>query len=498
MSMSLKRRTVLTAATALPAVALAASLPLDASAKSRQSFYLSSSGDDSASGTSKSAAWRSLNRLQQAFESGEVGYGATVRFKRGEQFYGDLGNMPELKGEGRLVLKSYGRGPRPKILGYKVLDKPEAWQQVGDNLWRIDLRSKDNYSGNTLNDDTNVGFLRVDGTIHGHRLVTVDELRSDWQFHAGRTDPIGKDEQGNPIWDELKGFLTVYSAENPSTRGEVCITVKGNLIRPRSHMTIEGLELVGGGGHGVQLVDVTNVKVANNRIREIGGSYVYETTRYGNGVEMWINTKDVLVQGNTIHDVYDVGVTLQGEQILGPDEWGSPIRKGWSNVHVKHNRIYRCSQSFEIWARGYSTEEGYVYDHGPESGYRNCSFTHNCCTDAGVGWGFETRTNKDEGGVHLLSYNEDLYIDLRITHNQFLGAVNAYMYRLPIRDYRDVPADDKNKLVIDRNIIRLKPGQRLQQPRPEDIGHQRPETIEQHATWSAETGFDKRSRFIAR
>ena len=141
-------------------------------------------------------------------------------------------------------------------------------------------------------------------------------------------------------------------------------------------------------------------------------------------------------------DVYDVAVTLQGEQ--------ENDFIGWKNVHVKNNRITRCSQSFEVWSRGEQPELG--------AGYVNCSFTGNNCTDAGIGsWGYEARPNKDEGGVHLLAYNEELPMELSITGNRFIGAKNAYMYRL---------TEGKSRMVIDNNEIELAAGQRLQQPRP--------------------------------
>ena len=132
-----------------------------------------------------------------------------------------------------------------------------------------------------------------------------------------------------------------------------------------------------------------------------------------------------------------------------------------------------------MWSRGNNLSSG--------AGYVNCSFTGNNCTDAGIGsWGYEARPNKDEGGVHLLAYNEELPMELSITGNRFIGAKNAYMYRL---------TEGKSRMVIDNNEIELAAGQRLQQPRPPEKQEQREETIEQHEAWSDATGFDKNSTF---
>ena len=80
--------------------------------------------------------------------------------------------------------------------------------------------------------------------------------------------------------------------------------------------------------------------------------------------------------------------------------------------------------------------------------------------------------------MHLLSYAENLPIELSITGNQFIKAKNAYMYRSP---------EHRSSISIDRNVIQLAAGQKLQQ--------QRSETIEQHAAWSQATGFDANSTF---
>ncbi|RRD50913.1 right-handed parallel beta-helix repeat-containing protein [Arachnia propionica] len=474
--MTVSRRSILMAAAGLPAVSLLAGAPMaSADTSTNATFYLSERGDDNAAGTSHRQAWRSLERLQKAFEDGQVGYGSTVLFRSGHRFYGELSAIPELNGQGRLTLGAYGRGRRPQIMGYKVLNKPEAWTKVGPNLWRINLGDPDTHVGNKMaraDRDANVGFLRVDGVIKGHKKATVDELSEEWHFHS----------------DQEQKTLTIFRSENPSKVGDLRISVNGRLVQARSHMTIEGLDLIGTGGHGVQVVDADEVQILDNRIRDIGGSYLYETTRYGNGVEMWINTKDVLVQGNIIYEAYDVGVTMQGSQILGPTEWNEPWRTGWKNVHVRDNRIARNSQSFEIWARGFEQKgKETIYDHSLASGYRNCSFTGNHCTDAGAGWGQAVRPNPQEGGVHFLSYNEDLHMDLKVTGNKFLGALNAYMYRQP---------EQENDLVIDENVIKLKAGQRLQADRPQEGATQQLQTIEEHVEWSRDTGFDRNSEFI--
>ena len=452
--MSLSRRTVLTAAGTLPAVALLAGMPANANAQARRTYFVSLQGNDNAAGTSESTAWQSINRVNKAFADGQIVHGDTVLFQRGQRFFGELNKLSEPNGDARLTISAYGTGAHPVIMGYKVLDRAQAWSKVGENLWQIDLSDPSTYRGNTCSEphrEGNVGLLRISGKeFYGGKKASVAELGSQFEFHA----------------DSASKILTVFSADNPAGHG-ILAAADGRLVQAKSNTTIQGLDLIGIGGHGIQVVGASGVRIIDNHIHHIGGSeligYHQPNTRYGNGVELWIGTSDIVVEGNRVYDVYDVAFTLQGEQE------GNTL--GWRDVHIKGNSTNRCSQSFEVWARG--------GNKGSEAGYRNCTFTGNNCHNAGVGWGYEARPNKDEGGVHLLSYSEDLPMDLTISGNRFLGAVNAYMYRHP---------QHRSEMKIDNNTIQLKAGQKLQQ--------QRGETIEQHAAWSESTGFDVNSTFV--
>ncbi|RRD06657.1 hypothetical protein EII34_03260 [Arachnia propionica] len=442
---------------------------------SGNTFHVSTEGRDEDPGTSVARPWATIPRVLQAIERGEVVRGDTVLFHAGHRFHGQFSDLGSLQGEGRITFGAYGRGERPRIVGYKVLDRPDAWRALGRNRWRIQLDDPGTHTGNRSTTDVNVGLLRVNGEFLTGRRMSPDELIHDWDWCC----------------DLGEGTLTVHSQDNPSRRGEVLAAVDGRLFQAVSDMTIEGLDLVGCGGHGVQVLDARGVRVRGNRIREIGGSelltFPVPGTRYGNGVEMWINSHDVLVEGNVIQDVYDVAVTLQGEQVVETTKDEPVLRHGWSDVHVRDNRITRCSQSFEIWSRGQAVRDEHgallreLRHDGEGAGYVDCTFTGNHCTDAGVGWGYRARPDKEAGGVHLLSYSEELPMGLTITGNRFHDAVNAYIYRND---------DQPTGLVIDDNEIRLRAGQRIQQQ------HGRPERLAEHASWSASTGFDRGSTWV--
>ena len=192
--MSISRRAVLaTAAAALPAVTLLGSVH-EAFAAPGTTYYIAEDGDDQATGTSESAPWQSVNKVVAAINAGQIVRGDTILFKRGQTFYGQFTDLSGLQGEGRITFGAYGSGEKPRIMGYKVLNKPEAWKNIGGNQWQIEL-VEGNYTGNTVTGDANVGFLLLDSAFHGRKKFSVGELSNDLDFHS----------------DERSGVLTVCS-----------------------------------------------------------------------------------------------------------------------------------------------------------------------------------------------------------------------------------------------------------------------------------------------
>ena len=110
---------------------------MTAHAASGTTFYVSNKGKDEDAGTSESTAWATIPRVQQAIDSGELKRGDTVVFHAGHRFYGQFTSFDALQGEGRLTFGAYGSGDRPQIMGYKILNKPTAWRNLGRNRWQL-------------------------------------------------------------------------------------------------------------------------------------------------------------------------------------------------------------------------------------------------------------------------------------------------------------------------------------------------------------------------
>ena len=223
---------------------------------------------------------------------------------------------------------------------------------------------------------------------------------------------------------------------------------------------MRGLHVVGGGAHGAQGT-AHQVSVTDNEFGELGGSLLDPTTRYGNGVEIWIGSSDVEVSHNVLHDIYDVALTLQGDRDDDEDT-------GWSDVTLTGNLVYRCNQSVELWSSGPSRGA---------RGFSRCTVARNVCLFAGESWSATVRPDQDTK-VHLLTYGWALPADVTVTMNVFHDAVSGYRFS----------AVDTPGLVSDGNIIRLRPDTRLT--------NRSPATIENGGAWAAGAATEARSSFV--
>lgn len=339
-------------------------------------YYLSAAGCDSSDGLSPETAWQTIFKLNQSICAGD-----TVRFRRGDTFYG---NIRPPRGT---FLTDYGTGEKPVISQYKFALK-DAWEDCGGNLWRIDLTNTANYTGNVYDLDANAGFLLVDGVVYPVKRFEEADLADQWEFFSTDTAVI------------------VYSREHPAAlANEIGIACNIHCVIFNDNLRVENLAFNGTGAHGI-CGSVRGAVVRNCDFINLGGSllpgYFRPNTRYGNGLECWTDSSDVLVEDCTFTGIYDVAITMQGNEVTS----------GWENMTFRRNLIYNCQQSFEIWSSG----------DKPGTGFKNCRFEDNVCLDSGWCWGYDVRPNKDVS-CHLLLYHLDCPLcDITVTGNLFSGA----------------------------------------------------------------------------
>ncbi len=449
-----RRRTVLGGALGLVVVggaSLAApslASPAVARAVSGRTFYVDPAGDDSADGLATSRPWRTLARANAAITTGAVGPGDTVRLRRGRTHYGILrpGQI------GGLVVASWGDDPAPPLVTtYTAVDQPSSWRSLGAGRWSLDLQLRvagQVRSGYISSWCTEIGFLRVDGVIHGDRKRSTAALAVPWQFvSSGST-------------------LVVQCAENPSAGGRtVWMATAEPIVEGRSGVTIRDLALSGTGRNAVQTatsVPVQGFALRDCFISEVGGGYGSDgASRFGNGVQVWSGAQDVDVVGNTITDCWDVGLTIQGPVPAQVSAFRDVVFEG--------NTLRANMQSFEYWSTGTRTAENDA---------STCTVRANDCHDAGSSWSAALRPDRLGKGAHLLFYRDDVHTRITIEGNTFDGATNNYLYANP-----GLPTG----LTSRANSIRLDPVTKLQ------FGAA--ETVMESSIWARRTGLEAGSRF---
>lgn len=389
-------------------------------------FYVSSLGDDSADGLTPATAWATpakvtssaLPRSRVLFEEGSVFYGP-LTFKYG------------------IEVGSYGAGDsRPTISAYKLLNNAAGWSLHSDGVWKIDLTTSGTHGGYTAS-NPNIGHLVIDGVIKPARKGAVDSLSASWDFFNDAT------------------YLYVAAVANPTTlAASIKAAPKLDLVTMSDNTELHDLEITGSGGHGIRGIGADGVHVHDCLIRNIGGSILSGSTRYGNGIEVWIEGNDWLVEGNEIAEIYDVAFTAQGPG-------GS-----WANLTVRDNHIHDCTQSFEFWATGTTG-----------AGFDNILVENNLCERAGGSVMSPVRPDP-EVAAHLLTYGWTRPADILVQNNTFDRSTAAYRFH----------SFTPNGLVSQNNTIKLAAGTKMR--------YQDSATIETAAAWAAANSTETGSTFV--
>ena len=424
-------------------------------------FYVSADGDDSNSGTFASP-WETLAKVNAALTAKHVYLKDRVLFRRGDTFYGKLRPVNDLQfapDPGSVRFGAYGDDPDlPIISGYKVMNISGGWSLHASGVWKIDYATANagtNYTGNaadTDEDDANIGFLKVDGQIKGVKRLTLAELEDQWDFYSTGT------------------VLYIKSTANPTTLSDdLRASIRLTGIKLASRCSFSDLVVEGYGGHGFSGIALNDVMVRGCTSREIGGSYLPYggggVVRYGNGFEIFQDSQRVLVEHNTVSDVYDAAWTIQG---------GAPgDSRYFRDITWRRNLTYRCSQAEEYWCEG----------TGP--GFVNCRSEYNTYLFSGYGWGADIRGDQDKR-VGQQSYSwgyngeEDptREMDVAIKRNIYFDCYESFAFNLypPLGQTSDY------------NAILLRPGTLMT--------GQSSVTIENAATWAASVGREENSQFV--
>lgn len=404
-----------------------------------QTFYVSTSGDDSSDGLTPQSAWATIQKVNSALPAGQ-----SVRFRRDEVFFGEL-NVPFGCDVG-----AYGAGAKPVMTLYKILNNPDGWEAEAPGVWRIDLGSPRTHGGYTLTNDANIGFLVVNGVVMPALKFALADLAAPWDFYC--------DIPGHTLYVKAPAKPTDVAADVKAAPNGNAYGDSGTVIYCQyGSNDVHDIHVTGSGGCGIR-GSGSDVRVHECLIDYIGGSWLPNvgdgTTRYGNGIEHWPNVSRWTIENNEIAHVYDVAWSTQGR-----DSTGGTV--AWEDMMVRNNHIHDCGQSIELWSES----------SNPESpGFVRIVFEGNVCERAGYGAFSDVRPDPNVR-VHLLTYRLQTPVEVTIQNNVFADAYGAYSYHA---------VEPPPGYVTRNNIIRLKGGHKMQ--------FQRPETVEQAVAWQNATG----------
>ncbi|SEJ72526.1 Right handed beta helix region [Dyadobacter sp. SG02] len=402
---------------------------------SQNKIYLSSSGSDLNSGRDSTKPWKTLHKLYR-------GYSYLLR--RGDTLYFSLKRIPASGKKEKITLGAYGNSDRKPVLSLYKKVMPNAFEKQANDIWRINLRDSSKLKGYTNLTDSNIGFIKVNGVIYGSKIADQTSLAQNWDFMS----------QDGYLYVKLNKDINRYT-----------IQLAGNytIIELSDDMIVEDLKLVGTGGHAIQGDGVSNVEIKRVDIAEIGGSYLprakIKNTRYGNGIELFNSATNCLIENCSVSQVFDAAYTMQG----------AAVNAYFDNVVFRNNTADKNEQSFELWIKGW------------KSGFRNCKFIDNRCSNSGFGWSHAVRTDKNVG-VHLLIHAWEVADgDLLISGNQFANPRSSYMFSRGT-------ITGKSSFRSGKNVVLLKSGTPL---RSSDSGSLK----KQVQTFRKQTGWEERTEF---
>ena len=358
-------------------------------------YYISNNGDDSNSGTSPDAPWKSFKNLYSVKGNAAmtiVNYalqpGDAVLLERGSVFdkyrYGEYDALNIAEG---ITYGTYGEGPKPVITGRLIMDEPAGrWVQSGyNNVWKLDYKVPD-YPGN-------IEFVKKDGTELWGICVYLDNYETPYNgeptknygfvtngedfFHSGNvpfTDPGCLKNNLEYFADVAKGELYVYCDKgNPGdVFGEINITRKEMAIDDTfgswansgvtkqynsaafeytsSYKTVvDGLSIKYAGVCGINTWGADDVFVTNCDFEWIGGSFENPTSRYGNAVSNWGDSDGFFVTDCYFKDVYDAAVSTQST-------YGRLV-----NYYSSGCVLDRCGLSYEFFVNDNTSDDGISY-----------------------------------------------------------------------------------------------------------------------------------------
>jgi Putative Ig domain len=330
-------------------------------------------GNDSAGGHTPATAWKTLTKVNSAV----LAPNTSVRFKRGGTWRGQL-KIRSGSPAGAIYYDAYGTGTNPTLVGSVLKNNTSDWKSLGGNLWQsvATFPPQPGYTNglpyNNANDVGNIIWLGPTNYMTGTEQWTQSALHNpgDWFFRTtdwrvivySTTNPA----TAFPDLELAIDFVIVYIPgvsyaylQNFALRNGAAAAIQGN-GNPTSYLTLRDLEIsyIGGGN--------------------LGGM----GTRYGDGICLWGNAHDIVIERNRIWQIFDSGMTNQSV--------GTNISA--YNITYRNNVIWDTSTGTEFWLNPTNNSTG--------STMHDIYVLNNTIVNP-THWGYNQHTGNGNGGFGL-------------------------------------------------------------------------------------------------
>lgn len=239
---------------------------------------------------------------------------------------------------------------------------------------------------------------------------------------------------GDYFYDSSSSRVFLYWNENPAKTCksiELAVTQHTLEASGKHDFVCENLAFAYAGAHGFHGTGMARITIRNCDFSFIGGGHQFTypngtPVRFGNAIEFWDATEDVLVEKCRIWEIYDAAITNQGRAMTQ------------RRITYRENWIKNAEYSYEYW-------------HGGQT--EDVLFEKNTCLDAGCGWAHSQRPNPN--GAHLMFYqNSAPTKNFVIRGNRFLNSTEVCL-RIQ-NDWRSGLTLEKNEYQqpIGRPVIR--------------------------------------------
>ncbi len=312
----------------------------DSSFQADHYYYVSADGNDENDGRTPETAWRSLVKVELMHDVYKPG--TVILFERGGTYRGwfTLSND--------CYYGAYGTGDKPRLIAslFNYAD-PSFWQKNENDLWVCNVRD---FLDQPMSD---IGQINCDeGKVVGFKKASLSEVHDEFDYY----------------YDLPTGDLYFKHTGNPALAySEIELCPKFHVISGYGvrDIVIENLDIRYSGAHGIAMgSNVRNISIRGCEIGWIGGSYLSDTVRFGNAVELWENGVNFSVEYCYLYECYDTALTHQGQ--MGCHD----------NIRFCNNLIDNCCYGIEFFIR-----------EGADSMMKNVLYQGNIIRNVGYGWG---------------------------------------------------------------------------------------------------------------